>query len=70
MPAQTKSITQPIKNGLTKNACRIKRHTLRKPANRKHRDPSNIDIRNEYHDILKDYKNTLKLKNAEFHQQK
>ena len=50
--------------------CRIKRHTLRKAANRKHRDPSNIDIRNEYHDILKDYKNTLKLKKAEFHQQK
>ncbi|CAB4019870.1 Hypothetical predicted protein [Paramuricea clavata] len=33
--------------------CRLKRHSVRKLANQKHRDPLNNDIRNEYHFALK-----------------
>ena len=29
--------------------CRLKRHTLRKLANLKHRDPLNITLREKYH---------------------
>ena len=50
--------------------CRLKRHTVRKLANQKHRDPLNCEIRNEYHIALKSYKNTLKLKKELFHQNK
>ena len=39
--------------------CRLKRHELRKLANQKHRDPLNVIIREEYHTVLKQYKNLL-----------
>jgi ribosomal protein L19E len=50
--------------------CRIKRHQLRKIANKKHIDPSNNEIRNLYHSTLKDYKHTLEMKKNKFHQDK
>ena len=50
--------------------CRLKRHHLRKLANQKHRNPTNTEIRNEYHTALKDYKNTLQIKKNKFHQDK
>ncbi|CAB3986903.1 Hypothetical predicted protein [Paramuricea clavata] len=50
--------------------CRLKRHHLRKLANQKHRNPTNTEIRNEYHIALKDYKNTLQIKKNKFHQDK
>ena len=46
--------------------CRIKRHQLRKLANLKHKDPTNITVRNSYHDALKSYKTTLQIKQNEF----
>ena len=42
--------------------CRLKRHSVRKLANLKHRDPLNTNIRNEYHNALRIYKETLKKK--------
>ena len=50
--------------------CRLKRHHLRKLANQKHRNPTNTEIRNEYHTALKDYKNTLQITKNKFHQDK
>ena len=50
--------------------CRFKRHTVRKIANKKHKDPQNLNLRNSYHEVLKDYKNTLRRKKDEFYQQK
>ena len=50
--------------------CRIKRHNLRKLANRKHNDPNNSEIRNAYHNALKDYKNTLEIKKNKFQNEK
>ena len=50
--------------------CRLKRHSVRKLSNQKHRDPLNNDIRNEYHLALKTYKNTLKRKKELFHENK
>ena len=47
--------------------CRIKRHDLRKLSNLKHRDPTNVKLRKNYHDALKTYKATLQLKKKEFH---
>ena len=35
--------------------CRLKRHELRKLANKKHRDPLNTTIREQYHDTLAHY---------------
>jgi hypothetical protein len=44
---------------------------VRKIANKKHKDPQNLNIRNTDHDeVLKDYKNILRLKKDEFYQQK
>ena len=48
--------------------CRIKRHNLRKLANKKHDDPNNNEIRNAYHIALKNYKNTLETKRNKFQQ--
>ena len=42
--------------------CRFKRHELCKLANQKHRDPTNLAIREAYHNALKSYKETLKRK--------
>jgi hypothetical protein len=44
--------------------CRLKRHAVRKLANKKHRDPLNTDIRSNYHKTLKDYKE-INIKNKE-----
>jgi hypothetical protein len=46
--------------------CRIKWHQLKKLANLKHKDPTNITVRNSYHDALKSYKTTLQIKQNEF----
>ena len=50
--------------------CRLKRHTVRKLANQKHRDPLNCEIRKEYMMFLEFIKNTLKFKKEHFHQNK
>ena len=50
--------------------CRLKRHKVRKLANQKHRDPLNLELRNEYHNALKIYKDTLKHKKELFHENK
>ena len=36
--------------------CKMKRSTLRKLSNQKHRDPLNISIRESYHITLREYK--------------
>jgi hypothetical protein len=46
--------------------CKFKRHAVRKLANKKHRDPTNINIRNEYHTALTIYKETLEIKKNQF----
>ena len=50
--------------------CRLKRHELRKLANLKHRDPLNITLRENYHTVLKQYKNVLKQKRKEYYHTK
>ena len=50
--------------------CRIKRHELRKLANKKHRDPTNLQLREAYHTMLKTYKETLQMKKNKFHEDK
>ena len=42
--------------------CRLKRHELRKLANKKHQDPLNTIIREQYHDTLAQYKKLLNSK--------
>ena len=48
-----------ITNTVTKKwfdkECRLKRHAVRKLANAKHRDPTNINIRKLFHQRLKEY---------------
>ena len=46
--------------------CRFKRHDLRKAANKKHRDPTNTNIREDYHKTLKDYQSLIKRKCNEY----
>ena len=48
--------------------CRLQRHSVRKLANQKHRDPLNTELREKYHVTLKIYKNTLKRKKELFHE--
>ena len=50
--------------------CRFKRHELRKLSNQKHRDPLNNTLREEYHNVLKQYKNLLKHKRNEYYSNK
>ena len=50
--------------------CRFRRHELRKLANQKHRDPTNLTIREQYHNALKIYKETLKTKRNRFQNDK
>jgi hypothetical protein len=51
--------------------CRLQRHSVRRLANQKHRDPLNYtEIRGKYHATLKIYKNTLKCKKEHFHEKK
>lgn len=42
--------------------CRLKRHEVRKLANSKHRDPTNINIRESYHQTLNEYQTLIKKK--------
>ena len=46
--------------------CRLKRHELRKLANKKYRDPLNFTLREEYHTVLRQYKDLLNHKKNEF----
>jgi hypothetical protein len=39
--------------------CRLKRHSVRKLANQKHRDPLNSEIRKKYHEALKIFQKLL-----------
>ena len=55
------------RNGLIKS---VERHHLRKLSNLKHNDPTNTELRKTYHDALKSYKETLQMKQKEFHNNK
>ena len=50
--------------------CRFKRHELRKLANQKHRDPTNLAIREAYHTTLKHYKEILQTKKDKYQNDK
>ena len=50
--------------------CRFRQHELRKLANQKHRNPTNLTIREQYHNALKIYKETLKTKRNRFQNDK
>ena len=50
--------------------CRFKRHELRKLANQKHRDPTNLAIREAYHTTLKHYKEILHTKKDKYQNDK
>ena len=50
--------------------CRLKRHELRKLANKKHRDPLNPIIREQYHDTLMQYKKLLISKKIKYYNAK
>ena len=47
--------------------CRLKRHELRKLANKKHQDPLNTIIREQYHDTLAQYKKLLHSKKTDYY---
>ena len=59
-----------ITNTVTKKwfdkECRLKRHAVRKLANAKHRDPTNIDIRKLFHQRLKEYQLLIKSKQNKY----
>ena len=46
--------------------CCLKRQELRKLANKKHRDPLNFTLKEEYHTVLIQYKDLLNQKKNEF----
>ena len=46
-------ITNVIRKKRFDKECRLKRHAVRKLAKQKHRDPTNISIRELYHSTLK-----------------
>lgn len=46
--------------------CRFKRHELRKVGNKKHRDPTNINIREDYNKTQKEYQSLIKRKRNEY----
>ena len=50
--------------------CRLKRHELRKLANKKHQDPLNTIIREQYHDTLAQYKKLLNSKKNDYYNAK
>ena len=50
--------------------CRLKRHELRKLANKKHQDPLNTTIREQYHDTLAQYKKLLNSKKNDYYNAK
>ena len=47
--------------------CRLKRHELRKLASKKHQDPLNTIIREQYHDTLAQYKKLLNSKKNDYY---
>ena len=59
-----------ITNTVTKKwfdkECRLKRHAVRKLANAKHRDPTNIDIRKLFHQRLKENQLLVKSKQNKY----
>ena len=48
----------------------MKRHELRKLANKKHQDPLNTIIREQYHDTLAQYKKLLNSKKNDYYNAK
>ena len=50
--------------------CRLKRHELRKLASKKHQDPLNTIIREQYHDTLAQYKKLLNSKKNDYYNAK
>ena len=50
--------------------CRLKRHELRKLANKKHQDPLNTTIRDQYHDTLAQNKKLLNSKKNDYYNAK
>ena len=50
--------------------CRLKRHELRKLANKKHRHPLKTTIREQYHDTLAQYKKLLNSKKNDYYNAK
>ena len=50
--------------------CRLKTHALRKLANTKHQDPLNTIIREQYHDILAQYKKLLNSQKNDYYNAK
>jgi hypothetical protein len=65
-----RKINNPMNKKWFDKECRFKRHELRKLANQKHRDPTNLAIRETYHNALKTYKETLKRKREQFQNDK
>ena len=65
-----RKITNVVQKKWFDKECRIKRHHLRKLSNLKHNDPTNTELRKTYHDALKSYKETLQMKQKEFHNNK
>jgi hypothetical protein len=65
-----KKIRRKINNVANKKwfdkECRFKRHELHEIANQKHRDPTNLAVREAYHTALKTYKETLERKITKF----
>ena len=50
--------------------CRLKRHELRKLANKENRDPLNPIVREQYHDTLTQYKKLLISRKNEYYNAK
>ena len=50
--------------------CLLKRHELRKLANKKHQDPLNTTIRDQYHDTLAQNKKLLNSKKNDYYNAK
>ena len=50
--------------------CRLQRHEVRKLANKKHRDPTNVNLRNSYHAALSTYNEILDNKKKQFENDK
>ena len=58
-PSSETGVDEPVQslqnilcNAQFAKECRLKRHAVRKLANAKHRDPTNIDIRKLFHQRL------------------
>lgn len=60
---------QPMKKWFDKD-CHTQRVKLRNASNLKHRQPDNLSLRENYHEILKNYKRIISQKKEEFQNQK